>query len=264
MRRETLACLAFLGALSALPATRPAGAEDSDLQVRLARAHAGLASDDPAERDTATQNLLNEGVAAASFVREKLPLEKDPEVAARLQLVLEAIEMEEFVLLKIEADRELERIAALRDRLAKLDTAHPERSSLEASVAAVRAHLKGLFSRISERLKDDSEPDPLPKDPAPAIEWNKSHPNIADMETEPKIDGDVLFIHGERPLFLISAGADQKAARGMKFTVYRGSEYVSKLVVVELGARFAVCRELDEFRKSSIRPEDPVSTRVFD
>ncbi len=80
----------------------------------------------------------------------------------------------------------------------------------------------------------------------------------------PKIDGVVIGVSDKVNLVLISVGNKDKVQVGYKFTVYRGSEYVSKLVVDKVEGDWAACRELTEFRKSEIQQGDNISTRVFD
>ncbi|MCE9581517.1 MAG: hypothetical protein K8T20_03265, partial [Planctomycetes bacterium] len=65
-------------------------------------------------------------------------------------------------------------------------------------------------------------------------------------------------------LILISVGGKDKVQVGYKFTVYRGSQYVSKLVVDKVEDGWAACRELTDFRKDAVQQGDNVSTRVFD
>ncbi len=84
------------------------------------------------------------------------------------------------------------------------------------------------------------------------------------LGVEPKIDGVVLGVSDKVNLVLISVGTNDKVQVGYKFTVYRGSEYVSKLIVDKVEDKWAACRELTDFRKREIEQGDNVSTRVFD
>jgi hypothetical protein len=85
-----------------------------------------------------------------------------------------------------------------------------------------------------------------------------------DLTDEPKIDGVVLGVSDKVNLILISVGTNDTVQVGYKFTVYRGSEYVSKLIVDKVEDTWAACREIVDFRKSEIQQGDNVSTRVFD
>jgi hypothetical protein len=89
-------------------------------------------------------------------------------------------------------------------------------------------------------------------------------PNIGDLAVEPKIDGVVLGVSDKVNLVLISVGSKDKVQVGFKFTVYRGSQYISKLVVDKVEDGWSACRELTDFRKDTIQQGDNVSTRVYD
>lgn len=67
----------------------------------------------------------------------------------------------------------------------------------------------------------------------------------------------------DRDKLRISAGSRQGVAVGYTFVVYRGSQYVSKLVVECVADDVSVCRELRDFQKDPIRPGDIVTTNNF-
>jgi hypothetical protein len=254
MRRP--ASLLFAGILASL-----SHAGESDLRARLEDEYALLGDEEPAVREAATERMRKEGLAAAAFVREKLSAEKDAEVVGRLLQVLRAIELEELVELEGKAEEAMAEVKALESRFAD---PRDEMSRLESDLEAARMRLEKVVEEIRDRV-DRQEAAAPPEEPEPEPEgYLRSVPNIGDLAVEPKIDGEVLFLGRRDSHIVISAGSDQKVEKGMKFTVYRGERYVSKLVVTSARRGFAICREILDFRKEPPRQGDSVSTRVFD
>jgi uncharacterized protein YhaN len=125
------------------------------------------------------------------------------------------------------------------------------KNDIEQQLALIQAELKrqGIkldLEKAVEYLRDGSDGQP------------------GDFAVEPKIDGVVLGVSDKANLVLISVGKKDKVQVGYKFTVYRGSAYVSKLVVDKVEDGWSACRELKDFRKEEIQQGDNVSTRVFD
>ncbi|KAF0241388.1 MAG: hypothetical protein FD180_4478 [Planctomycetota bacterium] len=257
--------------LAALASSLPAFADDTDLKGRLEREYVDLGAEDPEVREIATEQMLNEGVSAGSFVRNKLAAEKDPEVNGRLLVVLRAIEHEEVTSLERTAETELREISRLDARIAGLEAAATEESfrvvTLARDLAVARRRLEQTLEEIGKRLDCQVAATPTieqPAEPEKTEYLRGGGGNIGDFAVDPRIDCQILYVDKDSPVIVISAGSNLKVETGMKFTVYRGSQYVSKIVVTAAGAGFASCRELLDFRKEPLRQGDPVSTRVFD
>ncbi|MCE9584516.1 MAG: hypothetical protein K8T20_18665 [Planctomycetes bacterium] len=137
----------------------------------------------------------------------------------------------------------LDELDVANDRLRK---AYTDIEELEEQLVAVSRSKNEIEEQLAIlRLQ------PLP--PAPG-----------DLAECPQIDGVILGVSDKVNLVLISVGNKDNVKVGYKFTVYRGSEYVSKLVVDKVEDTWAACRELLEFRKVDIQQGDSVSTHVFD
>lgn len=232
-------------------------AGEPDLRARLERDYVLLGDEDPVVREAATERMLKEGVGAAAFVRGKLAIAKDAEVVGRLLRVLEMIEMEEQVELEGDAEDAMKEISTLESR--------DDTERRESDLAAAHTRLEQVLEAILERVERQAATAP-PEEPRPEPEstLRSPVPNIGDLAVEPKIDGEVLFIGRRHAHMVISAGSALKVEKGMKFTVYRGDRYVSKVVVTAVRRGFATCREILDFRKEVPRKGDSVSTRVFD
>lgn len=85
-----------------------------------------------------------------------------------------------------------------------------------------------------------------------------------DWDPPAKIDGRALSFESGSSRALISVGRKDGVREGFRFTVYRGEDYVTKLVVERVHGSWSVCRELKDFRKRDPEDGDLVSTRVFD
>lgn len=139
------------------------------------------------------------------------------------------------------------------------------RDTVQAELLASQDRLEKAYKDIAEMEKQIVEVSRAKNDIEQQLDYIRARvPNLADLGTEPKIDGIVLGVSDKVNLVLISVGGKDKVQVGFKFTVYRGSTYVSKLVVDKVDDQWAACRELTEFRKDTIQQGDSVSTRVFD
>jgi hypothetical protein len=86
---------------------------------------------------------------------------------------------------------------------------------------------------------------------------------LKDLRTPPKIDGTVVGTSDKVNLVVVSAGEEDGVRVGFEFTVYRGSEYVGKLIVEKTFPRQAACRILAEMTRGKITKGDRVSTQVY-
>lgn len=139
------------------------------------------------------------------------------------------------------------------------------RDTVQAELLAANDRLEKAYKDIAEMEKQLVDVSRAKNDIEQQLAYLRERvPNIGDLAVEPKIDGVVLGVSDKVNLILISVGGKDKVQVGYKFTVYRGSAYVSKLVVDKVEDGWAACRELTDFRKDAIQQGDNVSTRVFD
>jgi peptidoglycan hydrolase CwlO-like protein len=139
------------------------------------------------------------------------------------------------------------------------------RDTVQAELLASQDRLEKAYKDIAEMEKQIVEISRAKNDVEQQLAYLRERvTNIGDLAVEQKVDGIVLGVSDKVNLVLISVGAKDKVQVGYKFTVYRGSNYVSKLVVDKVEDQWSACRELTEFRKDAITQGDSVSTRVFD
>ena len=83
-----------------------------------------------------------------------------------------------------------------------------------------------------------------------------------DLYSVPPIDGKVLKADNGLKVVVISAGADKGVRIGHEFVVWRGSEYVGKIVVEDTQPTFASGRPVADAMRKLIQVGDNVSTRL--
>jgi hypothetical protein len=79
----------------------------------------------------------------------------------------------------------------------------------------------------------------------------------------PAVDGYVVSVSSETPgPIVLSVGSDDMVEVGYRFSVYRGSQFVAKVVVERLFLKRADCRLLFAADGQAIRRGDAVATRL--
>ncbi|MBL4844462.1 MAG: hypothetical protein JKY65_02955 [Planctomycetes bacterium] len=80
----------------------------------------------------------------------------------------------------------------------------------------------------------------------------------------PAIDGQVLAVKTDvKPaLVLLSVGADEKVEAGFRFSVYRGSKFVGKVIVERVLRDSAGCRVLFTAEGETVQSGDTAATRL--
>jgi hypothetical protein len=153
----------------------------------------------------------------------------------------------------------------LSDEKKLREDAQRVRDTVQAELLASQDRLEKAYKDIAEMEKQIVDISRAKNEIESQLEYLRQLvPNLNNIPMEPKIDGQVLGVSSNVNLVLISVGEKDKVQVGYRFTVYRGSTYVSKLVVDRVDDAWAACRELTEFRKDTIQQGDSVSTRVFD
>ena len=87
---------------------------------------------------------------------------------------------------------------------------------------------------------------------------------ILDGPPMPAIDARVAAVKNDvNPnLVLLSVGSDEKVEKGFHFSIYRGTEFVGKVVVEKVLAASSGCRVLFTRDGQTIRQGDSAATRL--
>jgi hypothetical protein len=86
-------------------------------------------------------------------------------------------------------------------------------------------------------------------------------PNTLVQQVPPAIDAKVLAV-SEKDLIEISVGSDDGVHKGHTMEVYRGTNYLGKVVVLKTEGNKAVAKIMPEYRTAPIRKDDHVTTRL--
>jgi septal ring factor EnvC (AmiA/AmiB activator) len=152
------------------------------------------------------------------------------------------------------------RISTLEENL---KTAQSEKELAEAQVARVTSIKVALEKDMGELRKDytatkqkllDSQLvlEDLERQGVPVSTLVINHKPL------PPIRGKVAGVQSD--LVLLTVGKDDKVEKGFPFTVYRGNEFVAKVVVERVMADSAGCRVLFTAAGKNIKPGDDVAT----
>lgn len=76
------------------------------------------------------------------------------------------------------------------------------------------------------------------------------------------VAGRIQAVDNEMDIFVISVGERDKVAVGHEFTVYRGNDYVSTIVVDQVFPNSASCHTKKGMKKSDVKAGDEVATRL--
>lgn len=183
-------------------------------------------------------------------------------------------------------DEELEQVQAqdrqledVRARNRHLEARQVELEALLDTAAQRRAAAQGGHSRLSElvaALEDDLAA--LRREHADTRKRLREKQLLLSMCEDPPggfsvlppgppvpaIDAEVLAVkHEVEPnLVLLSAGSDEEVEQGYRFSVYRGSDFIGKVVVERVLSDSSGCRVLFTAEGRSIKPGDLAATRL--
>jgi hypothetical protein len=119
--------------------------------------------------------------------------------------------------------------------------------NLDADVKALEKQIKDLQAILSKTL---------------GVLFPPRRPYWGDDKV-PKIVGRVAGVSNKVNLVVISVGEEDGVRVGFEFTVYRGNEYVGKLIAEKVYPRQSACRVLKDMTKKKIKEGDRVSTHVY-
>jgi hypothetical protein len=177
--------------------------------------------------------ILAAGVAAAALLERPVPSPPDvPALAARLAV-------------------ETRRREIAEGQVARLTTS---KTSLENDIAAIRQNYADTRKSLKEKslvlaMLAEGEvkvASPIAGPPVPAIAAR-----VAAVKNEVTA-----------ALVLLSVGSDDKVEKGFHFSVYRGSEFIGKVVVEKVLRDSCGCRVLFTKDGASIAPGDDAATRL--
>ncbi len=149
-----------------------------------------------------------------------------------------------------------------------LDTATTRREIAEGQVARLSNLTTSLEQDLGDMRKSYASNRRLLREKELLISMAESQGvNFAQLlpgPPVPAIDGKVVAVKTDLdpPLVLLSVGADDKVEQGFRFSIYRGSTFVGKVVVEKVLRDSAGCRVLFTSKGGNIQAGDSAATRL--
>jgi len=136
--------------------------------------------------------------------------------------------------------------ATLKENLAR-ETARAD--DAEKNVAA------GEVART--KLSDD-----LDRTSTELTAYKKAYPPLGAASSAKAVSGVVSAASAKDDVYVISVGSKDHVEVGYEFTVFRGSEYVSTIVVDMVYPTYSAGRTKPGMKKSDVKPGDSVTTKL--
>jgi hypothetical protein len=155
-----------------------------------------------------------------------------------------------------------------RELQTNLDTATRRREIAEGQVARLTQLKSSLEKDISDLRQNYSETRKALKEKETVLamleERGVNVLSIVAGPPVPAIDARVAAVKADvtPALILLSVGSDDKVEKGFHFSVYRGSEFVGKVVVEKVLKDSCGCRVLFTKEGASIQAGDSAATRL--
>ena len=151
----------------------------------------------------------------------------------------------------------------------ELNTSRGEKETAEAQVARLISQKAALEKDLAEVRKDYSDTKQRLLDMQLVMEELERQgipvgTLVVNHKPVPPINGKVAGVKTDvsPALVLLTVGKDDKVEKGFQFTVYRGAEFVGKVVVEKVNADSAGCRVLFSAPGKVIKAGDDVATRL--
>jgi len=170
---------------------------------------------------------------------------------------------------KVQSETNLEKERTLNHELTQnLDTATRRREIAEGQVARLVQLKTSLEKDIGDLRVNYSDARKSLKEKETLIAMAQEHGvdfvALLSGPPVPAIDARVAAVKNDvQPgLVLLSVGSDDKVEKGFHFSIYRGNEFVGKVVVEKVLASSCGCRVLFTKEGATIQPGDCAATRI--
>ena len=136
--------------------------------------------------------------------------------------------------------------ATLKENLARETTRADDAEKNVAAGEAKNAKLSDDNDRIGTEL----------------AAYKKYYPALPGAGAMAAVTGVVSAASAKDDVYVISVGSKDKVEVGYEFTVFRGNEYVSTIVVDAVYPTYSAGRTKPGMKKSDVRPGDSVTTKL--
>lgn len=142
---------------------------------------------------------------------------------------------------------------AIRDR----EEAKEEQQRLALQLSDLQGELAEKEKLLQKSEKELSEAKMIIK----SVQDSGISITSAFQRTKP-MNGQVVAVSKEVNIVMLSVGEDEGVAKGDKFTVYRGGQFIGQVVVEELYKDMSAARIIKDMTTKEIQKGDSVTTRL--
>jgi TolA-binding protein len=150
-----------------------------------------------------------------------------------------------------------EKDQAMSERRAAIDdknNATTEQKRLEGEIEDLNTQIAELNKRLVANA------DELESANIKLEAYRKQVGELPNLINPPKLDGKVTGVDNDLNIVLLSIGRDDDVKPGFTFTVYRGNEYVGKIMIDKVEKDYASGYSMKELQKHPIEVGDDVTT----
>lgn len=146
-------------------------------------------------------------------------------------------------------------LTAKREAIEKQNAAETEQKRLEGELESAQMDNAELAKRMTA-LADQHESQTVLLEA-----YVEKFGSLADVMVPPTIKARVTAVDNDLNIVMLSVGRDDKVKVGFAFTVYRGSEYIGKVIIDKVEADYASGYSVKELEQGAIQVGDEATTR---
>jgi SMC interacting uncharacterized protein involved in chromosome segregation len=151
-----------------------------------------------------------------------------------------------------------EKDAALTEKrtaIEEMNAAVTERKRVEGELESAQMDKSELAKRMTE-LADQHESQTVLLEA-----YVEKFGSLADVMNPPTIKARVTAVDNNLNIVMLSVGRDDGVKKGFAFTVYRGNEYIGKVIIDKVEADYASGYSVKELEQGAIQVGDDATTR---
>jgi len=146
-------------------------------------------------------------------------------------------------------------LTAKREAIAAQNAAETEQKRLEGELESMQGQLAELAKRMTA-LSDEHESQTVLLEA-----YVEKFGSLADVMNPPTIRARVTAVDNDLNIVMLSVGRDDQVKVGFAFTVYRGDEYIGKVIIDKVEADYASGYSVKELEQGAIQVGDDATTR---
>jgi SMC interacting uncharacterized protein involved in chromosome segregation len=142
-----------------------------------------------------------------------------------------------------------------RNAIEEMNAAVTERKRVEGELESAQMDKSELAKRMTE-LADQHESQTVLLEA-----YVEKFGSLADVMNPPTIKARVTAVDNNLNIVMLSVGRDDGVKKGFAFTVYRGNEYIGKVIIDKVEADYASGYSVKELEQGAVQVGDSATTR---